>query len=943
MPLLIAVTEIGYTYRGTGTDFWPIFAERLGEISVATRSALSNLFRRTAGRIGLATPTDTPWNRAFCHIAWPVLHAILPIELHRSLARVLRDVRVHLDVSGSDATLIAPIRSRAHFAGGIRLIAWLEDQQTAAAVVRQLLDPGHQHAIANSALVRIAADLGADEIASTALRDSRRRQKALGAQPARRSRATPAVAETRFATLVLQSTDRGLSVGLKIPQLAPVARDAARAALDAIRWRALLWGQGRPVPSRNIFSDYPLWLTVATLPPAEVALIAGAANLPLSQEARDFLGSLRVDTVTPILFSDFAADGNALQRSSRKVNDNERYIVLVAQQQPPASAESLGRVADLRAYRIDVRQPDGAGWLSQLGYFVRQSARLTWLGNPEVEQHRPTRRFRKGGYVAFEVTAVGSACDVRLVAPDGGHSHLTGINSVLAGFVAHQLGMYELHYGAGDSTAFEVIEEDDDADLLSVEIDTGTGTIGDLADRQVTLRFESEVPLQEAEIEFRLMCDGREFARIRQILPDTPCRLNGDDPIWDALLTQEALERLLRSRTAELRVLVHGLIDESFRFEYVAAPFAWERDAAGKLTAFNETGEMSLFMASSQKPLEVAQVAERDNSSDIVLYRAGNGAPLLAGGLCFGRKIWRANDAEIARVPTRLLRQFEGGRGDAADARSVVEALISWSAASVDHPVTQFRRGRVVEQLDRWLIQQLCGTEWADREAALATRRETSFGPAFLKACANLQVGYADIDLPQAQQVLLHRILLRLIDARGLRMLLQAGCEPVDQDFGIAFDDLFNDAYSILYDTLKSLGENCPFDPDADIDVGEVSDNWDRARCIASSEVALTDLVGLLRPLGAGDTLSSADFETMLPDNVIDLLHDWITQYVPTHHVRNWNRELVEAAYWLLAKPAVAARLSWESATERLLADRFSARAIRYAALRMVGGSRKCK
>ncbi|MBW8837003.1 MAG: hypothetical protein JF605_18650 [Burkholderia sp.] len=64
------------------------------------------------------------------------------------------------------------------------------------------------------------------------------------------------------------------------------------------------------------------------------------------------------------------------------------------------------------------------------------------------------------------------------------------------------------------------------------------------------------------------------------------------------------------------------------------------------------------------------------------------------------------------------------------------------------------------------------------------------------------------------------------------------------------------------------------------------------------------------------------------------MLHDWIGKNRPPHQARNWSRDLVESAYWLLAKPAVAARLPWRAAAERLLADRFSARAIRYAALR---------
>jgi hypothetical protein len=78
----------------------------------------------------------------------------------------------------------------------------------------------------------------------------------------------------------------------------------------------------------------------------------------------------------------------------------------------------------------------------------------------------------------------------------------------------------------------------------------------------------------------------------------------------------------------------------------------------------------------------------------------------------------------------------------------------------------------------------------------------------------------------------------------------------------------------------------------------------------------------------------------LLPDDVIDLLHRWIVTHGPSHHVRHWSIDLVESAYWLFAKPSVASRLSWRGATERLLADGFSARAIRYAALRMTIRSR---
>lgn len=941
LPLLVAVTEIGYIYRGTGTDFWPIFADRLGDTSLHDRASLSNLFRRTTERFGLAKPADTPWNHAFCHIAWPVFHAILPLELHRPLARALRDVRTHLDISGNDAALIAPIRNRARLGGGVRLIAWLEDERTAAAVLRQFLDPNGKHAIASSALARIAVDLARDETANEALRDARKRQKALEAQPQRRTQRKPSAVVTRFAPLVLRSGEQALSLALKIPQLEPAARDVARAAVDAMRWRAFLWGKGRPIPGRNIFSDYPLPLNVDALSSSDAALFENVGSLPLSREVKDFLAGLRVNTAAPIIFSDFSADGDAIQQSSGAISKGRFYTVLVAQDQPPPSAESLGRVAGLRAYRIDTSRQDGAAWLSQLGLSIRESARLTWLGDPEMERHRPIRRFREGSYIAFEVAATGSPCNVRLVAPDGAHSDLAGADRIYAGFTAHQSGRYLLNYGVGEATAFEVITQDDDSDLITVDIDIGAGTIGDLADRQVTLRFDSQVTLQEAEVEFRLCCDGREVVSVQDTLPDTPCRLTGDHPIWDALLTPETLERLLVSKTTELTVSIHGLVFASFRFEQLAAPFAWQRNSAGTLSAIDESGELAIFTMRPENPLDVVPNTRREREADILLYRAGHAAPLPIGGLCVGPKVWRANDTHLVRAPLRLLRRFEGGVGDMADGRSIVDALVSWSAAGVDHPITQFRRGHIVRQLEQWLVQQLCGTEWAEQEAALATRREKSFASAFLGACAGLRVGYANIGLSRAQRHLLDRILLRLIEARGLPISLQASRGPIDGDFAIALDDLFNDAYAALCAEIESTGKTCPFDPDEDIDVGEVSDNWDRALRTAASQSALIELVDLLRPLEAGDTLSLADFETMLPDDDVDLLHDWIGKNMPSHHARNWTRELVEAGYWLFAKPAVAARLSWRPATERLLADRFSARAIRYVALRAAGGSRR--
>lgn len=934
LPLLVAATEIGYVYRGTGTDFWPIFAERLGDATFGDRAALSTLFRRSSAKLGLAQPPNSPWNLAFCHIAWPVLHAILPIELHQPLARTLRDVRAQLDLSGSDAALIAPVRNRAQLTGGIRLIAWLEDQYTAAAVIRHFLQPSGDDGFASSALRRIATDLARDESANTALREARRRQKALEAQPRQRTRRRAEV-EPKLVPLILRMVEQRLALALKIPQMEQGARDAARSALDAMRWRAFLWGDGRPVPGRNIFSDFPLPLQVGALPAPEVPLIAEVAALPIAQETKDFLGSLRVATTAPILFSDFSDEGDALQRSGAAIADSGHCIVLVGPAQvAPPDAEQLGRVAGLRGYRLDAASPANQAWLASLGFAVRQTTRFSWIGDVEIEQHRPIRRFHVGSFIAFELNAPGGNCEARLTTPDGKQSILTGAETLMAGLTATDPGFYRLRYGAGEEQLFEVIAAEDDISLLTVDIDAGTASTADLADRQITLRFDSAATVQEAELELTLSCDGRAVKTVREILPDTPCRLGGEHIIWDHLLDTDTAERLLSARRAELCLRVTGLLEVSFVFEQVTAPFAWSKQADGQLVASDESGDLSVFAAQPQQPLVLAAATSSTTVDDIRLFRAGHDRPSQAGGYCVGPRIWRGGDAPRARKPDRLLRQFDSDRDRAADGRGTVDALIGWAAAGVDHPVTQFRRGQVVRQLEAWMVEQLCGDAWAEQEAALAERKGRSFVGAFLAACARLRIGYCDVRMSRAQRALLDRILIRLIDARALPITLEASREPIDEDFGIALDEVFYDAYAALADDIESVGDMCSFDLDDDVDVGEVSENWDRALRAAAREAALIELVDLLRPLDAGDTLSLADFESMLPDDVVDLLHDWISKNRPAHHARQWNRDLVESAYWLFARPAVAARLSWKAATERLLADSFSARAIRYAALR---------
>lgn len=82
LPLVVVATEVGYRYRGTGTDFWPVLALELGiDAGHTFRTGLSRLFELGHRSARLARPGDSPWERHFPHISWPIGNSLVPLEI----------------------------------------------------------------------------------------------------------------------------------------------------------------------------------------------------------------------------------------------------------------------------------------------------------------------------------------------------------------------------------------------------------------------------------------------------------------------------------------------------------------------------------------------------------------------------------------------------------------------------------------------------------------------------------------------------------------------------------------------------------------------------------------------------------------------------------------------------------------------------------------------
>lgn len=96
LPFVVYAAEIGYRYRGD--EYWPVFnAETPGwqELGNSGRIYIRRKYEQFAEGYGGAVPSGR-WAEWFKNIAWPIVHAILPADLQRHLARLLYDYRTAL-------------------------------------------------------------------------------------------------------------------------------------------------------------------------------------------------------------------------------------------------------------------------------------------------------------------------------------------------------------------------------------------------------------------------------------------------------------------------------------------------------------------------------------------------------------------------------------------------------------------------------------------------------------------------------------------------------------------------------------------------------------------------------------------------------------------------------------------------------------------------------
>lgn len=360
----VALTEFGYQYRGTGTEFWG-FAERgLGaEIGLAERPEITSIFKLLSRDYNIASPLNDRWSEAFGHIAWPVRNALVSREVHGPLARLIRGALRAGSSVVFNAAFVSTLREVAAGLTSKRLEAWLSDENLALSVVRALADgsvKGLQ--VEQTFMERLEDDLR---------RNREVRRLTLAARAARQVHDHAPHKFPKPVYKLLMHEDEPVGLAIRGPTL-----DAVQLAhVDSLtrgEWRdAILSVAGRSVPFREFLSGGLIFIgRPRELPAPDINGIADinetVANLVLPSEN--------------LLFADVESDGYQPQiLAGSRISDDAAFFEL---RLADADPEDWGAAL----FGMRANSSEGAAKLSSNGILIAQKELVEFFGGATLVQ-----------------------------------------------------------------------------------------------------------------------------------------------------------------------------------------------------------------------------------------------------------------------------------------------------------------------------------------------------------------------------------------------------------------------------------------------------------------------------------------------------------------------------------------------------------------------------
>jgi hypothetical protein len=917
LPLIVLATETGYHYRGTGTDFWPILSGKLGaSFTDRDRQNLSALFETANRTLAIKKPAPTAWNRAFRHIAWPIANAVAPLEVHRALASALHRMFIRPPDAFEGAELAIALR-RAALADGApeRLLQWLQDDQLATAMSRRLLELPEDNFLAPEVVSRIWSDMSSDVFTRRALSNALAEHRQLQSG----GRAFGRYGRAYFAL--------GLSEGeIALHIVPPVLgqSDHQRLVRQVQGRRISLWNLSGSVALLNLCEGRSTQIELERMPELGETFLSDDALVGLEATAVTALRGLAPDLSSPLLFP----AGGGLSAQADYVNTNaSRYWWLLSRRRPPSTKglRVLGSVAGADLIEIDLNEPDAQSWLEAQRIIVEKAPVLEPILTPILKRQPRGYDFPPGLPALFRVS--GSA--------DGTKAILGSAEVNLAedrSFVAvddDPPGDHLLRLQSSSSQTVggwrRISSVSAQPAPISVLHDAGELTLEALLDGQVSIRITAEPDMLTPTLILSVVTGGAEIARARAET-DGPALFGGGSPLLRDLTEQlkasEAFER------GELVAELDGLSRDTWAIGRRLRTARWERhnDAWSPIVEGQVVGSICTL---AETPYQTGVGLLSTTAPALLLPILEDGRILEADGLVAGPRSLTFGFSVPVEDLGALTRTWGGA--DDVGLKTTSTALVRWQCASSAHVVLDLVRSRAIQSLERMTVCQLCGPDWLALEDDLISSASDFWGIfADLTISRGMSAGEGFPTLPEANRDSLRDCLAaRFKDvAPRLRALSTSEVEALAPKL----DDGVNEAWEDHFQALERAG--AAFHLEEEPDAGNDGSVWASAVRHAEGRYQLAPLGRKLAPSRRGSALMAFNYEAeglpalgaLLEAEHVDL------RARPPHWLAagDISRGLM---FWTDAR-AFGQEPEGQEALQRLLADRHTARAIRYAALR---------
>jgi hypothetical protein len=908
-PLALLAAEVGYKYGSEGNEYWPRLADALDfPFDAADRHALVAGFRGLKAATGVAPP-ETAWALHFNLIAWPITHAVLPVWLHEPLLEAIIACPHRVVVSTNGDTVPDYLRWMKDYAAATpRLATFFEQPPARAAIEGLLCEGGGGCWLSDNFLRRIKRDIGERRRSRRLYTEARRGQVQIAARRApvnpRRGAAAARDAPTHTARLSLVLDDVQPSL-----EVIPFRHVEIDGALDRVRVRLL--GEGRLV-SLGVLLRVGARLDVP-------ALTLGDEPRPLLREAdlksvdrQTALGlvGLSLDVHAPLLFSEhLAGGGRADQRLDRAFTRRDGWWVLAAdtEDELPDGVDDRGVVCGLHCYRVDGSVSEACEWLEEQGLAAVKQPRVKVVSSPSFDAWR-------------EVAGTLGARDMLALLVEGGPIEAAGLGPLADGlnFIEFDgaLGKQEIQLsqeGAGDAIVDLTIAADPPPRRLAARVDLEgpSFSVRSLAQRSLSLRVTGRMPFAGLRATLRLRRGedtlGRAFSRS---LPALPALLLPNDPVWDELTANAALDE---AEPLVLEVDVEGLAGATWTLESTR-PVAPQRAATCTRT----------FLASA--PHAVFEGGDGDPACAALEQPFDDAGPLLGEGLC--RRSPGVDLLITVSRPKRLLRRLLDD-GAAVGVTTLASAYLAWASAQSADKIAEAHRHAATNELDLSVTEVLCGSRWSKMERG---RLDVGEGYGAFLARSLYESGVARDSLLEEELGEGHRALQAPL-LRHLASALEGAEVWIDRiaDRSCAVDtacdtlaELVNAAYQSALTSVQRPG----FELSADVacEGDETSRVLREATAAWEAQTTRREILSLALPQAAHDALEAMDF------GVLDDL--WLAADL-ARTLRDaqlkWSEAEVAALLGFWARPRGLVTLI---DLRRALNERAGSRMIRYAALR---------